>query len=134
MSREYRNDFRRLLLGLFPAVLALLGQIALGVVIPGQTARTTPAVFADGFPICHSAPPDTPGSNTPVRDDQHGMDCALCRVCSALSAATFLPVPAPQSPAPPVALVTRQTPHPPARGPPAVVFAAAYPTGPPSLT
>ena len=120
-------------LGLLMAVLALLGQVALGSIMPVQAAPSNTALFGD-VPLCHSGAPVGSDNGAPAGHAQHGMQGALCPVCHALAAAAFLPVSAPQPLAPSTTLVARHAPSPPARAPPvAAVLAATYPTGPPNL-
>lgn len=124
---------RRSVLGLLMAVLALLGQVALGPIIPAQAAPSAPAPFAD-VPICHSGASGSSDSGVPVGQAHHGMQCALCPACHALAAAVVLPVPVSPLPVPPVVTVARHMLLLPARGPPAAtLLAAIYPTGPPCL-
>jgi len=119
------------------AVLALLGQIALGSAVPAQAAPWVPDLLASpsgDLPICHSGAPGTSDDEAPAGHAHHGMQCALCPACHALAAAAVLPVPTSAVPAPLATLAARQALSPPARGPPApAVLAATYPTGPPSL-
>jgi len=120
-------------LGLLMAMLALLGQIALGPITLASAAFSDTALFGD-VPICHAGAPVGSGNGAPAGHTQHGIPCALCPACHALAAAAFLPVPAPQPLAPPMALAARHTWPPPARAPPvAAIFPATYPTGPPNL-
>ena len=84
------------------AVLALLGQIALGLAVPAQAASWVPDLLASpsgDVPICHSGAPGTSDDGVPAGHAHHGMQCALCPACHALAAAVALPVPT--SPLPP---------------------------------
>ena len=120
-------------LGLIMAVLALLGQIAVGAIVPYQDRLPVQASFAD-VPICHSELPDSSDGQAPTDHSRHGMPCALCPVCHALTATLILPGPAVVLPVSPATPLARLTLLPPARAPPAAaVLAATYPTGPPSL-
>ena len=119
------------------AVLALLGQVALGSAVPAQAAPWVSDLLASpsgDIPICHSGAPRTSDDGAPMGHAHHGMQCALCPACHALAAAAVLPVPTSAVPAPLATLAARQALPPPAPGPPApAVLAATYPTGPPSL-
>ena len=133
VMRTYPAGPRRAVLGLFMAVLALLGQITLAPITPGIAALPDAALFGD-VAICHSGAPAGSDSGSPAGHAQHGKQCALCPVCHALAAAAFLPVPESEPPAPAMALAAQHTRPPPARAPPiAAVLAATYPTGPPNL-
>ncbi len=120
------------ILGPLAAVLALLGQIAFGSILPNPAVLPDTVLFAD-VPICHAGAPDNPNNGAPAGHAQHGTQCALCPACHALTADVFLPTPPAHTLAPSMALAARQTWPPPARAPPLAVFAAAYPTGPPNL-
>ena len=110
------------------AVLALLGQIALGSAVPAQATPWVPDLLASPFgdiPICHSGIPGIPDDGAPAGHAHHGMQCALCPACHALATAAVLPVPASAVPAPQAMLAARQALPPPARGPPAAAVLAA---------
>ena len=128
---------RRSILGLLMAVLALLSLVALRPAMPDQVAPSVPGLQASPFgdvPICHADTPGSPDGTEPLGHAHHGMACALCPACHALAAAAVVPDPGTPLPAPPAVSVARHALLPPPCGPPAaVVLAATYPTGPPSL-
>ena len=132
MSR--RPPLRYRALGLFLAVLALFGQMSVGLAMPApDLAGPGPAGFG-AFPICHAGQADDAGPASVPVTRHHGMDCALCPLCTALAAVAVLPVPGPPLPVP-VAVVARMGAPPPARAPPvAAVLPATFPTGPPRLS
>ncbi len=76
--------------GLFAALLALAAQLVFGVVAPEAVARPSPdqqlaALLADPGAICHGDAGG--GQQTP---HHHGIDCALCPYCAAITAAAVL--------------------------------------------
>ncbi|HTR18291.1 MAG TPA: DUF2946 family protein [Acetobacteraceae bacterium] len=117
-------------------VLALLGQMAIGALVPSaDPAPARHGEMAALMDICHAGMADMAGAPHHHDHHHHTPDCALCPLCVALTLPAALPAPGPELPAPPV-LPRRgmAAALPPARGPPAHTALAAYPRGPPVLT
>lgn len=124
------RPFRRVLglAGLLAATLALVGQLALGTVIPlDEAPRAQLAALDAASMLCH------PGGNGQAPLHHPGIGHALCPLFLASAIPGAWAAPAPILPAPPPALALRRATPPPARAPPSPVLIAAYPRGPPSL-
>jgi hypothetical protein len=118
--------------GLLLAILALVGQLALGaMVMPADAAAVAQSVAElDAASIlCVGTPP--PVHAPPHR--HHAIDCALCPLCAAMATHGVILSAAPSLPAPPAAIAARAALPPPARAPPAQPRRAALPRGPPIL-
>jgi hypothetical protein len=115
-------------------LLGLLGQMALGAVMPPEepVAQAEMAALMD---ICHAGTDAGMAGTVPQHHHHHHHtpDCALCPLCVALTMPGFLPAPGPELPAPPVLPRRSMAALPPARAPPAYSVRAAYPRGPPVL-
>jgi len=121
---------RRLGLGL--AALALLGQLALGVLVPRQTQETVASLFPWVNSICHADAPANPASGGDrQRHPLPGwMVCPFCLALSLPLAQASAPA---KTPHPPAFWVAWRPSPPPARAPPSHDPASAYPRGPPAL-
>lgn len=117
--------------GLALATLALLAQVVAAVAMPLPTVDVG---FDGSFPICHAGAADDAGTPAPAVPHRHGMDCAVCPLCTALAAAV-LPTPEVPGMAAPGGMVVVPVAWPPSHAPPALAIrAATFPTGPPRLS
>jgi hypothetical protein len=121
------------LVGLFAAVLALVGQLILGALAPrgnGEVGGPPGSTYAYAA-ICKAGGTSHPGK-APHR--QAPDDCGACPLCSAtVQAALLLSPPVVEHRIPPVTTTQFVAPALP-RAPPRHSGAPAYPTGPPTLT
>lgn len=136
MLRAFLNRFRLPTgaAGLFLAMLALAGQMALGATVaPGEPSDAGLLELGALGVICHAdAPADTDHAPSPHR---HSPDCAICPLCVAMAMpATAVVASGPMLPAPTIALVGRASVPAPVRGPPSRPLLIARPRGPPVLT
>ncbi len=130
-----RGTFAPPLYGLFAAMLALIGQLAMSSLMPMEMtaprAPTLAELLASPDAICHAEGSDAP-ADLPAPHRHHDNDCALCPLCAALSVPAVALSPAPVLPPPSLAQPIRFARLPPARAPPARFAAAAQPRGPPA--
>jgi hypothetical protein len=129
LTRRFEHNSR--LFGLFLAVIALMGQVAVGSVAPAQNmvaeqARALEAVLI----LCHSDNGSTPSQPNPLH---HHTDCALCPLCQVLAHYNVVLTGSPPLPTPSTSMTMRARGVPTARAPPAPILVSAYPRGPPSL-
>jgi len=115
-------------LGLWLAILALAGQMALGAVVPGAMGQQpddglTPFTVT----ICHAGAPRD--GSTPAQHDRS--DCTLCPLCFAASHAGAVLLPASPHIGNRPALLIDGNAAAPASAPPSRPVAIPYPTGPP---
>jgi hypothetical protein len=113
--------------GLLLCGLALAVQLGFGAVVrPGQGGKSPLAKVAALVVLCHAR-----GTGPAPRDGQPIPDCILCPVSTALSALSFAAAPPPVLPGLSVRLIGAAAITPPARAPPRIAVAAAFPRGPP---
>jgi hypothetical protein len=125
-----RFDYGSRFFGLILAVLALVGQISVGSVVPAQSvAAEQENALEAALVLCHSDNGSAPSHPTPL----HHHMCALCPLCHVpaqhsvvLTASLFLPIPS-------TGMTTRVRGIAAARAPPTPILVSAYPRGPPSL-
>jgi hypothetical protein len=118
-------------LGFLTAVIALVGQLALGAVLPadGPTPQQIAALNAVRV-LCDGSQPGDPGGR---RDHGHRpLAPAICPISVSLTQPSVLPTPAPALPTPSVAvLYARAAERPPGRGPPPPTARVGVPRAPP---
>ena len=130
MPRSFRLAFWRP--GLLAAVLALVGQLALGaVVLPDEAPAGQMAELDAVSVLCTGNAPDT---DSPAPHRRHAADLTLCPLGIALAAPCCLPVPVPTPllPAAP-AVAAWAFERPPGRGPPPATARVGEPRAPPVL-
>ncbi|WP_162800624.1 hypothetical protein [Acidibrevibacterium fodinaquatile] len=112
--------------GLIAAVWAVIGQIAFADLMQVEAMRV---LLGAQNVICHVGD----GGTAPTAP-HHGTDCDTCPLCQAFAEASLLAGPAasPALPGPSLAWQRRGNVSPPARAPPALVLAGAWPRGPPA--
>ncbi|MBV9758327.1 MAG: hypothetical protein JO047_14865 [Alphaproteobacteria bacterium] len=118
-------------LGRSLAALALVAQLALGVLVPRDAQATVAALFPWSNAICHGS--GAPASGQPGKHPPALPGWMVCPFCIALSVSTSQPASQPATPLPAVVLVAWRPLPPPARAPPGADPNAAQPRGPPSL-
>jgi hypothetical protein len=113
-------------LGRLCALVALAVQLGAASIVPLAVASNAGPERLLAAPICHAAG----GSPAP----RQGHDCVLCPLCQAVAHAGAVLGPTLASVPPPVLVLLRAAPLPPARAPPLGGTAvASYPRGPPVL-
>ena len=120
--------------GLLLAVLALVSQIALGMIVLSDKAlaREQSVAALDALSVvCDSS---APAPAQAPRRHQHAPDCALCPLTMALALPAAVLTSAPEVPAPSSQAVARAFLPPPARGPPAQPRPTPPSRGPPVLS
>jgi hypothetical protein len=114
------------------AVLALLGQMALGVSVPRQAQETVASLFPWLASICHAAAPADPGG-APGKHPHRLPGWMVCPFCLSLSVPLAHPSAPVQAPRPAALWVAWRPSHPPARAPPSREPVSAQPRAPPAL-
>ena len=119
-------------IGLLAALLALFGQLLLGIAVPRELPDPVLAQLlgGDADAICHV---DFGGGSQPSHSGHGPADCLLCPLCATLAHHIVLPAPPVPLPTPRMVLVRVAMPVRPAAAAPAVPRQAAEPRGPPSL-
>lgn len=119
-------------LGTSLALVALLGQLGLGVLVPRETQETVASLFPWVDSICHSDAAANPGS-APGKHSHPLPGWMMCPFCLSLS----VPLPHPSMPVavplPAAIWIAWRPGPPPARAPPGRGEYAAQPRGPPTL-
>jgi hypothetical protein len=129
LTRRFKQSEK--FLGLLLAVMALMGQLAVGAAVPLQDeAAERLNTFEAALILCHSGTGSTPSQQAPLH---HHFDCALCPLCQVLAHYSVVLTSAPFLPEPPAGMTLRTRGVAAARAPPAPAVASAYPRGPPSL-
>jgi hypothetical protein len=113
------------------AVLALVGQVALGAIVLPDDRPADIGAWIDALSVpCQTGQP-SPATPAPAHRPPPG---ALCPLSVALALPVALAASAAVLPAPPSPLAGARLPLPQARAPPAAPSAAAWPRGPPVLS
>lgn len=113
------------------AVLALVGQVALGGVVLPDDRPADAGAWIDAVSVLCSTGQPAPGTPAPAHRPPAG---ALCPFSVALALPAALPASGVVVPASPSALAGAYRPLPQARAPPAPPAGAAWPRGPPALS
>ena len=118
--------------GLMVALLALVGQLAIGAVVLPDSDTADALNRLDAVSIlCSGLPASDDGGAAPHH--HHACDLALCPMTLALAAPSVVLTPAPVLPAPKPVSVFPSRERPPGRGPPAASARVGEPRGPPVL-
>jgi hypothetical protein len=113
------------------AVLALVGQVALGGVVLPDDRPADAGAWIDAVSVLCSTGQPAPGTPAPTHRPPPG---ALCPLSVALALPAALPAPGGVAPAPSSPQAGAYRPLPQARAPPAPPAGAAWPRGPPVLS
>lgn len=129
MAGARHNAGLRYRLGTSLALLALLGQLVLGTLVPKTVEPTLAALFPWAGIICHGGP----AAPAPASHHHSLPGWAVCPFCLALSVPLPNPSASARVPARSAAWIAWRPLPPPARAPPARHPTSAQPRGPPTL-